>query len=417
MLMLSFYFFPFNPRILPTVNTKMVMAGVGLVVLLIQLARQRKAVIDKDIFVLSLYALFVSFCGFISVTYNETIDYTYATYIISMWVWLSAAYFVISLIKVVHGYISIYLLCNYLIGLCVFQCILAFLIAFSSSLQSFIYGMMDEGTAAFFIKNHRLCGLGAALDIAGTRFSVVLVIIAYLCSSIAKEKISFIYPYYVIAFFIIAVLGNMISRTTTIGLIISMLYFLYTSNCLKLSSKWFWWVGILLVMVLFLVYSYNHVPIVYKYLRFGFEGFFSLVENGTWKVHSNEILGNMYIFPDNIKTWIIGDGYFNNPYDSEPYYLGPKWLGYYKNTDVGYLRFIYYFGVIGVVVFIAFFCKVGKICADRFVKYRILFLIFLLLNFVFWFKVSTDIFLVFSLFLMIDKNEDSNREVIIDNFK
>lgn len=50
----------------------------------------------------------------------------------------------------------------------------------------------------------------------------------------------------------------------------------------------------------------------------------------------------MYVFPDNLKTWIIGDGYFNGPEDSDPYYTGEIWdIGYYKGTDVGYLRFIF----------------------------------------------------------------------------
>ena len=41
--------------------------------------------------------------------------------------------------------------------------------------------------------------------------------------------------------------------------------------------------------------------------------------------------------PDNLHTWIIGDGYIVNPKD-DPYYIGEVTKGYYKNTDIGYLR-------------------------------------------------------------------------------
>ena len=50
----------------------------------------------------------------------------------------------------------------------------------------------------------------------------------------------------------------------------------------------------------------------------------------------------MYIFPENIKTWIIGDGFWANPSGS----------GYYMHTDVGYLRLIYYFGLVGLFVYL-----------------------------------------------------------------
>lgn len=407
-LILSFYFFPFNLRILPTVNTKTTMAGIGLVLLFFQLAKGRKALIDKDIFILSMYALVVSLFGFLSITYNETFDYTYATYIISMWVWLSAAYVVISLMRRVHGYASIYLLCNYLIGLCVVQCLLAITMDFYTPLKDVIFSVMDTETVEFMKKAKRLCGFGAALDIAGTRFASVLIMIVFLCISYPKERMQKTYPFYVVAFLVIAIIGNMISRTTTIGLILAILYFILFSKIQVLEYKklWLWIIVISVVLISMTIYAYHNIPEVYEHIRFAFEGFFSLIEKGRWEVHSNEILESMYVFPDNLKTWIIGDGYFNNPYNVDSYYVGPKWIGFYKNTDVGYLRFIYYLGVLGLIAFSIYIYKVSFICANRFKNCRNLFFVFLLLNFIIWFKVSTDIFLVFALFLVVEKEEN-----------
>ena len=101
---------------MPTVNTKMVLAGIGLLVVAVELGRSKNSMIDKDILIISGLAGFVSLAGLISVTYNDTNDFTYASYIVSMWVWLSAAYVVMTVMRSVHGEVSIFLLCNYLIG-------------------------------------------------------------------------------------------------------------------------------------------------------------------------------------------------------------------------------------------------------------------------------------------------------------
>lgn len=118
----------------------------------------------------------------------------------------------------------------------------------------------------------------------------------------------------------------------------------------------------------------------------------------------------MYVFPDNMKTWIVGDGYFENPFYKDPYYIGLVTGGYYMNTDVGYLRFIFYFGLIGLILFISFFAKAAQVCIKRCPDYKLLFLMLLVVNYICWFKVSTDIFLVFALFLCISKEENEEYE-------
>lgn len=409
----SLYFFPFEFVFFPGVNTKMALAGFGVVLLLFQLARQQKSVINRDFFHLSLIAGLMSLIGFFAVTWNDTYDYTYATYIVSMWVWLSGAYVVTQAIKRIHGHISVELLCNYLIVVCVAQCLIAFAMTQNPSLKNFIDSFL--GSTGFMGKmENRIYGIGASLDVAGSRFSVILVMIISILMKISTTEKKKYIGFYFIAFFVIAVIGNMISRTTTVGIIFALVYLLYMSriytfqlnvNTLRILG---WFLGILLVIVALMIYGYHTNLAFHKNLRFGFEGFFSLVEKGRWEVHSNEILKNMYVFPDNLKTWIIGDGYFNGPDDVDPYYIGERWkVGYYKGTDVGYLRFIFYFGLMGLMSFSFFMCKVAKVCMNRFASYRSLFLVILLLNFAVWFKVSSDIFLVFALFLCI--NEEDNR--------
>lgn len=419
MVITSFYFFPFEFVFLPGINTKMAMAAVGLVLLGVRMAQSRSAVLNKDFFTLSLWALGVSLAGFVAVVYNDTHDYTYATYAMSMWVWTGAAYVVMELIRKVHGKISVELVAHYLIVVCVLQCILALLIdripAFEQAVNSVVSGL-GFVELSMLDKLDRLYGIGASLDVAGTRFSAILVMIAFLMTRLETQKQNLYLPFYILAVFIIGTVGNMMSRTTTVGLILFIAYLVYNSRIyvLKITPEvrniFGWLAGSLLVLIPILIYLYHTDMDVRNNLRFAFEGFFSLAEEGRWNVHSNEILKNMYVFPDSLKTWFIGDGYFDNPYysDSEPYYVGSKIGGFYMGTDVGYLRFIFYFGLLGLFLFSYFICLSGKVCMQKFKKEKTLFVLLLMLNFIVWFKVSTDIFLVFALFLVCTPENEEN---------
>ena len=219
-----------------------------------------------------------------------------------------------------------------------------------------------------------------------------------------RQKVIRYIPLYILAFFIICVIGNMIGRTTTVGAVIAILSFIVFSRFYQVDDfqkrLLGWTVGLLAVVVPVCIIAYNTVPEFHDLLRFGFEGFFSLAEKGKWDVHSNEMLKHGYIFPDNLKTWLIGDGYFGST-DADPYYVGTRWAGFYKGSDVGYSRFLFYFGLTGLILFLLFFFKVCKICVLRFKDMKYMFIVLLALNLIYWLKVSTDIFPVFALFLCI----------------
>lgn len=418
-IILSFYFFPFSPRFMPSANTKMVMAGVGLFVLAYHLVKQKGALINKDTLILSVCAALVSFAGIISVICNDTSDYAYASYLVSMWVWFSAAYVAVTWIRWVHGIASVFIVCNYLIAVCVLQCILALGMEFSMPLKQFVFSLYDVSTVEFIEQKERLIGLGAALDIAGSRFSAVLIMVVFVCIQYKHKVINYL-PLYILSFFIICLIGNMIGRTTTVGAILAVLSFIVFSGFYNMGIFYnrmgLWILGLLAIVVPMCVIAYQSVPEFHNLLRFGFEGFFSLAEQGEWVVHSNEMLKQGYIFPDNLKTWLIGDGYFGTT-DSNPYYIGTRWAGFYKGSDVGYSRFLFYFGLTGLLAFSFFMLKSCLVCVRRFKTMKYMFLVMLILNFIVWLKVSTDIFLVFALFLCIgqEENEEYENRYLLEN--
>ena len=346
--------------------------------------------------------------GLLSTFLNGTEDYNYASYIISMWVWSSAAYVVVYFIRIFHGGVSIILVCNYLIAVCVVQCVLAYMMSLYSPLKELVDSFLS-GTGFMGKNQDRLYGIGASLDVAGTRFAAILIMIVYLLKNTIITPRKKYVKLYIGAFFVVMILGNMISRTTIVGLVLAIGYLCYKSSALRINTKVSYvrrWLSVTcLILLPLLIYGYYSDATFHNNLRFAFEGVFSLWDKGRWETNSNEILKGMYVFPENLKTWIIGDGYFDNPSLSNPNYIGHNWKFNYNDTDVGYSRFIFYFGLLGLISFALFFCKVMSVCVKRFPVYGVMFFLFLLLNFIIWFKVSTDIFLVFAIFLMVSKED------------
>lgn len=416
----SMFFFPFEFRFWEGMNTKRMLAAIALVILLFKMIAKREPLISKDFLYVSLLACVVSFCGLLSVTLNNTPDYTYATYITSAWVWWGAAYTACWCIRLVHGKITWVLVINYLTAVCVFQCFIALAMDLHQPLKDAINSAVLQEDLIFEGNIKRLYGIGATLDVAGTRFAAILVMIMYLLANSKLKKKWYEYVIYLLAYIFITVAGNMIARTTLVGTVVGLIYLLFLTlrQTKYLENNYFkmWqWMGILLlVTVPAVTYLYQTNNQIHKNLRFGFEGFFNYVERGDFSYSSGERLATMYEFPDNMKTWVVGDGYFDNPRDTDPYYTGKIYGGFYKGTDVGYLRFIFYFGVIGLLIFSWYFIKVGQVCMHKFPQWKVLFLLLLLVHFIVWAKVSTDIFLVFAMFLCLDKEEEEDPDVELE---
>ena len=405
----SLYFFPIELTLFPGINSKMILAVVGVLFLGWNNIIRQKVLMYKEIMITSILACVFSFVGFYSIIYNNTNDYTYASYVVSMGVWLGGAFAVCQIIYRVHGYISCKLVINYLIWVCAMQCVLALLIdnfpAFKMLVDSYIVGTVTDTES--MNRLNRLYGIGAALDVAGTRFAAILLMIAVLAGNdneikADRKQIAM----YVVLFVLIAVIGSMISRTTTIGIMMAIAYFIYTTGILKIKRSNLkllgMTMGVLLLSVFICIYLYNNVPEARSLFRFAFENVFNWIETGQWRTDSTDMLQGMWIFPESVKTWIIGDGYF----------ASPSGKGYYMGVDVGYLRFIYYCGLLGLFAFSLYFVYLSGACYQKFPKEKHLFLLLLVLVFLIWIKVSTDIFLIYALFLCIpDEQKQHNNQM------
>lgn len=408
----SLYLFPFEIIGIPG-NTKMMLAVGGLLVWGYELSRGGSASFSRNLFVLSLLGVGVSLSGIVSIVVNNTPDYVYATYIMSMWVWLGAAYFVVKMMSAVHKGASVPIICNYLIAVCVLQCVMSILIDRFDGVRMVVDTYIEQGQD--FLKStagiKRKYGVGASLDVAGSRFSAVLAMISVLSTRANEAKRPWLCVAYGLCFIFISVQGNAIARTTTVGMLLGAIWFLgYVIRSLFYPNKEKWRFifasfSIGVVMALGTAYLYHADKQFRQDARFGFEGFFSLYEKGQWNVSSNDKLKTMVVWPDNAKTWVIGDGYFSNPIGIDPYFNGIAVKGYYMGTDIGYLRFLFYFGATGLLAFSVLMCYSSRVCLVCFREFKWLFLVLLFLNFIVWLKVSTDLFVVFAPFLVLGAME------------
>lgn len=395
----SCYYFPIELRAMPGVNSKMVVAALGLLVFVWNHVKHHTPAIRQEMLPVLLWGLLFSLSSYFSVVYNSTSDFVYATYFVSMCVWLGGAYFVVSLLRWMYGQVTLKVVFTYLALTCAMQCVLAVVIDNIPAFAVLVDNIFVQPDLEYFEKNPRLYGIGASFDTAGIRFSCVLLSTAYLiknASSHAQKN------FYIVLFLIIGSIGNMISRTTIVGLAVACVYLILTSTSwlkAQITSKNIArFVGACAILGCLIYagnYLYSHSPGFQKAFDYGFEGFINLYQTGTFSTHSSDLLVQSlgYILPDNAKTWLIGDGYFADPNDPSAFYMG---------TDMGYIRLIFYCGLLGLAFFLVYFFCCTYVLCKREKNLTLFFICLLIVQFIVWIKIPTDIFCFYALVLLAD---------------
>lgn len=379
----SFFLYPTSLTILSTVNTKIILAVLGLLFMTLYVLRYRTYTLERGLINTLIIATLYSVVNLIATDYNGLADYSYGNYITSALVWISAAFATTTIIKWVHGKVNARLWAYYMAGVSALQCIIALLIDNFEGVKTIINSIFFVAED-FFEAGSRLYGIGAALDPAGTRFAVILIFIAYLLSyDNAVRKSQWITAWLVLSYILIVGIGNIISRTTVAGTAFSLLvfispFFLPTRTGPTDGNKLYKALSVALLITIPLgVFLYNTSDYFYEQFRFAFEGFFSLVEKGYWETSSNNILATMWRWPNTTEAWLIGYGEF----------------GIYRfGTDIGYCRFILYSGIIGFSIFAFMFVYQFFAFSTKYPRQKLLFFLIAALSFVIWIKVSTDLF-------------------------
>ena len=198
------------------------------------------------------------------------------------------------------------------------------------------------------VEGTRLISLGENFFGAGVINGFILLVMAMWMSirNMTPIKESLLIVYY----FVVLAIGLMSARTTmtgaTIGIVILLLYKAKNSKTFLKNLL----AIVLSIMILIPVSNYflQNQSAEFGILRsFGFEMFDNYEETGEFSTSSSDkMLGFYDIVPDNLATWFLGDA---------------KWTdgkgGYYKHTDAGYFRCIFYFGCIGLFCMLFYYFK------------------------------------------------------------
>ena len=154
--------------------------------------------------------------------------------------------------------------------------------------------------------------------------------------------------YHVLAYLLIVVSILVTGRTALIGVILSIVYLLMTdSKAQKKGMRTFLILGLAGGLIVFCMVSFGDENSVIVSLEdYLFEAINNYKLTGKFGTSTGSNLVKMFesMKEYSVKTWLIGDGRYKG-----------EGLLYYGHVDVGFLRHILYFGVIGCAVLLGFY--------------------------------------------------------------
>ena len=202
-----------------------------------------------------------------------------------------------------------------------------------------------------------------------------------------------------LSFIVICALSILSARTAIIGVILSL--FVMFSN--KKNSYKYFFISIFIIIAIYILSK--SVSLSNRFadlIDFGFKFIYNYKDSQASE-SVDGVAEMLSVVPDNVKTWLIGDGY----------YKASNGVQYYKNIDVGFLRSIFSFGIVGLSVFIFLnifvIYKISKEYMSAKTKFLI-FICFMLLMIKGLANIFPYLMLVYTLSL-INKNRSNNNDI------
>ena len=222
-------------------NTKMILALFGVLWFLYDSWRGGRGVsIPRVLLGGAIFSILYSLVNLVAVEINNTDDYSYANYITTFLVWAFSVYPAIRCIRIVHGEVTIPRITYYLVGVTVFQCVTGLLNDNFPAAQNFTDSIVFWA-GDFYESIDRIRCFSVALDPAGVRFSLVLILIsAVICSDAEVQRSRWTVFLLLISYMLISVIGNMVARTTSTGMAMGLVLLLFRSNAIgfRIRRRW-----------------------------------------------------------------------------------------------------------------------------------------------------------------------------------
>lgn len=359
------YFFPFkaygfDPRLLVFLFFFIYMIKDGLL-----LNRKVKCRYIKTLF----YPVLMSLFTVLSSVVNTITENTFIIFPFQVIYLLLLSYCIYYITKRFCKVISFYVITRYFLMTLVVQSVIAIVMFVNQPICLFLFDLQGIDLTSRVIKMYfgvRLIGLGCFYFGAGAIYGLGLIaIMPFMLKAKNKQQLIKLILLYVYIF----IVGIFFARTAMIGCVFSIVYLIFCILIPKMCNKVFLvfrqFIIYLTVFGIALVFIYTSSPKLQEdygdIIDFGFEAFINLVENGELSTASSDGLTEYHlsIWPQNQKTYYIGDMRWT------------KGDSYYGDSDVGYVRLLFYFCVPGVILFLLYQYSIVRISGLIF-KERIL---------------------------------------------
>ena len=334
------YVYPVSIVLLP-VDTGIILHAFGIVFFLFKLNNK----ISRSFKQYFYYSVFLIIYGTISTVLNDAFDFSLTYKLLSFVLYLFSALFIVDIISKTTDNFSCYTILKWLVFISIIQAILSFTLFFVPEAKIFWMSLM------------KITGVAEENAEIQARFRLI---------AIAKTQYANMAVVYGLSFFSLIILAIRNRR------IFNLTYFLYaliicSAGILSARIFFIFILGaIVMAMVILAGKGYNVIKIVFcvvsifvfmffslyyslsgseyeSTFNWVFEWYVNLQDYGKLQTVSTDNWKTMIRFPDNLWTWIFGDGLFQMPNGS-----------FYQHTDIGYLRSIYYWGIIGSFFFYLF---------------------------------------------------------------
>lgn len=284
----------------------------------------------------------LSFCLLYSVIFHETYDLSYLKVMFGQLIHFFTGCILISFLRV-NGIDRLEEIEKYIVYSFVAQSVIQLLVTSNLKLRSII--------VYFNHANDILEGYNGVRGVAlatGVGWNLALayglVFIVYV-KRFLLEKVTSQYLLMGILLFVGIFFAG---RTGFVGVLIGMLLFLFSTRYTFMQKFKLFLIVIVFIAIFCLVFMFLFPGttewLVEKVFPFAFEFLYKYADNGEFETQSTNVLMRMWDTPIQLSEIFFGTGHFTNEIDGS----------YYKRVDVGILRNLFYWGVLGYILMIVY---------------------------------------------------------------
>ncbi|MFD1166483.1 hypothetical protein ACFQ2C_12790 [Sphingobacterium daejeonense] len=369
-IILFFYIYPIFLSFLPIPLDRLLQI-IGFLVFLFT-PKFRKYILQSPSFhKILIGAVGISILTFIAQAFNYSEqDFYFLRQVTNIFFNFFSAYLIIFLLYKYHPDQVFHKLTQYLIIVYVLQAVFSFVLFLNPAIFDIYISLLKQDNNENFMDRlnvieKRLIGVGSGFFLGVLKYGVVffmLIIFPYIFSLKSKYL-------YIFSLVLVTIAGVMTGRTFFVAILMGIVLFslIDWKNSFKFIFK---------ILPLSLIIGFGIITIsdfliegdrLENISNYVLEIFINYEETGTLSTSSSDATKDMYIFPTNDKTWLLGDG--RMMMNDGSYYMG---------SDVGYVRLIFYFGIISTVLYFliqgSYFSILIGLTKDKSLKLYFLFL-------------------------------------------